>query len=62
MVSMVRSASQGPRPLVRMMVNSELWAKRAITKILPISTAMGSSSYRWLGMSSVTVSSAIQMV
>ncbi|MNV85722.1 hypothetical protein D3C71_1796970 [compost metagenome] len=41
-------------PLVRMMVNSELWAKRAITKMVPMSTVMGNSSYRWLGMLNVT--------
>jgi hypothetical protein len=48
----------GPRPLVRRMVYSELWAKRAMTKMVPISTAIGISSYRWLGTISVTYSSA----
>ena len=43
-ISSVRSASQGPMPLVRMMVNSELWANLAITKMAPISTAIGISS------------------
>jgi hypothetical protein len=33
-------------PLVRRMVYSELCASRAITKMLPISTAIGSSWYR----------------
>ena len=42
--SSVRSARHGPSPLVRRMVYSELWASRAMTKIVPISTAMGSSS------------------
>ena len=45
-------------PLVRMMVNSELCANRAITKMVPISTVMGRSSYRWLGMLSTTNKSA----
>jgi hypothetical protein len=52
--SSVRSARQGPRPLVRRMVYSELCASRAITKMVPISTVIGSSSYRWLGTSSAT--------
>ena len=43
-ISSVLSARQGPSPLVRMMVNSELCASRAITKMVPISTVMGSSS------------------
>ena len=34
----------GAKPLVRKMVNSELWAKRAMTKIVPINTVIGKSS------------------
>ena len=59
--SSARNARHGPSPLVRRMVYSELWAKRAITKIVPISTAMGSSSYRWLGTRRATTSSACVM-
>ncbi len=58
MWSSVRNASQGPMPLVRMMVNSELCARRAITKMVPMSTVMGSNSYKWLGMLSATNSRA----
>jgi hypothetical protein len=45
-------------PLVRMMVNSELCANRAITKMVPMSTVMGSSSYRWPGTVSAVTRSA----
>ena len=38
--SKVRSARQGPRPLVRRMVYSELCASRAITKMQPINTVI----------------------
>ena len=51
-------ARPGPRPLVRKMVNSELCAKRAMTKMVPISTVIGNSSYKWLGMPSITYSTA----
>ncbi|EKD97236.1 MAG: hypothetical protein ACD_23C01000G0003 [uncultured bacterium] len=37
-------ARHGPSPLVRKIVNSELCASRAMTKIVPINTAMGMSS------------------
>ena len=55
------SARHGPRPLVRMMVNSELCASLAMTKMVPISTVMGSSSYRCCGRLSATNSSACDM-
>lgn len=48
-MSSVRNASQGPMPLVRVMVNSELCARRAITKMVPMSTVMGSNSYQMAG-------------
>ena len=51
-------ARHGPRPLVRRMVYSELWARRAITKIVPMSTAIGNSSYRWLGIIKTTYTRA----
>ena len=60
-VSSAPKARPGPRPLVRMMVNSELCASRAMTKMVPISTVIGSSSYRWLGMPSATYSRAWEM-
>ena len=44
MVSKVCKARKGPRPLVRMMVNSDVCERRAITKMVPISTVMGKSS------------------
>ena len=57
-ISSVLNARQGPRPLVRMMVNSDVCASLAITKMVPISTVIGSSSYRCWGMLSATNSSA----
>ena len=56
--SMSDNALQGPSPLVRRMVYSELCASRAMTNTHPINTAIGNSSYRWLGTSSATYSSA----
>ncbi|EWS63815.1 hypothetical protein Y695_02949 [Hydrogenophaga sp. T4] len=50
----MRSAFQGPRPLVRRIVYSEVCANRASTAIVPMSTEMGSSSYTRLGISSPT--------
>ena len=42
--SRLRNARQGPRPLVRKMVNSELCARLAMMNTAPINTAMGNSS------------------
>ncbi|MNS87016.1 hypothetical protein D3C72_1209420 [compost metagenome] len=58
MLMRLPSACQGLRPLVRRMVNSEVCAMRAITKMVPISTVIGSSSYTWVGMFSATLSTA----
>ncbi len=55
---MVRNARQGPRPLVRSTVNSEFCASRAITNTEPISTVIGSRSYRLLTASVPTKASA----
>ena len=46
--------AKGLTPLVRMIVNSEFCAKRAITKMVPINTVMGSNSYKLLGILSTT--------